>query len=61
VVIISITGGKEGTGKTLIAVGKKIAECCSRGIPLVYGIPEWRQNFVNHAGSIWEAVIARSA
>ncbi len=43
-----------------IPLDTQIAGLYSRGIPLVEGMPEWRQGFLKLLGKIREAVVARS-
>ena len=43
-----------------IPLNTQIAVLYSRGIPLVEGMPEWRQSFLKLFGKIREAVFARS-
>ena len=43
-----------------IPLDTEIASFYSRGIPLVEGMPEWRQSFLKLLGRIREAAIARS-
>ena len=42
-----------------IPLDTEIAGLYSRGIPLVEGMPQWRQSFVNILGKIREAAVAR--
>jgi len=43
-----------------IPLDTEIARCYSRGIPLVEGMPEWRQRFLNLFSNIRGAAVARS-
>jgi MinD superfamily P-loop ATPase len=47
-------------GLLSIPLENRIASFYSRGIPLVEGMPEWRQNFLKLWGKVREVVFARS-